>query len=224
MTREAHLKFCKQCTKRELDMKIGLICSETKEIANFEGECKSFELDKEVVEKIDDTEVVEHGHVLQNLSERDIDKFKAEQDYPKALIVGLIVGIAGGLLWAAITVATEYQIGYMAIAIGAGVGLTMRYIGKGIDQIFGITGAIIAILSCLLGNFFSMIGFAANQEGLGYLEVLGLIDYSLVPSLMVETFSPMDIFFYAIAAYEGYKFSFRAFTEKDLYNLESNKS
>ncbi|MFI1743140.1 hypothetical protein [Thalassobellus sediminis] len=224
MNREAHLKFCKKCTKRELDMKIGLICSETGEIANFDTECKSFELDNEVIEKIDDTEVVEHGQVLQNLSERDIDKFKAEQDYPKALIAGLIVGIAGGLLWAAITVATEYQIGYMAIAIGAGVGLTMRYIGKGIDQIFGITGAVIAILSCLLGNFFSMIGFAANQESLGYIEVLGLIDYSLVPSLMVETFSPMDLFFYAIAAYEGYKFAFRAFTEKDLYNLESNKS
>lgn len=205
-------------------MKIGLVCSKTGEIANFDTECISYELDNAVVKKIDDTEIVEHGQVLQKLSERDIDKFKAEQDYPKALITGLLVGIAGGLLWAAITVATESQIGYMAIAIGAGVGLTMRYIGKGIDQIFGITGAIIAILSCLLGNFFSMIGFAANQEGLGYLEVFSMIDYSIVPSLMVETFSPMDIFFYAIAAYEGYKFSFRAFTEKDLYNLESNKS
>lgn len=112
----------------------------------------------------------------------------------------------------------------MAIAIGAGVGLSMRYIGKGIDQIFGITGAVIAIFSCLLGNFFSMIGFAANQESLGYLEVLGLIDYNLVPSLIVEAFSPMDLFFYAIAAYEGYKFSFRAFTEKDLYSLENSKS
>ncbi len=224
MTREEHLKFCKKCTKRELDIKIGLICGETGEIANFEDQCKSFELDNEVIKKIDDTEVVEHGEVLRNLSERDIDKFKTEQNYPKALITGLIVGIAGAILWATITVATEYQIGYMAIAIGAGVGLSMRYIGKGIDQIFGITGALIAIFSCLLGNFFSMIGFAANQEGLGYLEVLGLIDYSLVPSLMIEAFSPIDLFFYAIAAYEGYKFSFRAFTEKDLYNLESNKS
>lgn len=221
MTREEHLKFCKKCTKRELNMKIGLICSETGEIANFETDCKSFELDNTVIEKIDDTEQVEHSDALEKLSERDIEKFKSEQNYPKALIIGASVGLAGALLWAAITVATEYQIGYMAIAIGAGVGLSMRYAGKGMDQIFGITGGAIAIISCLLGNFLSLVGFAANAEGLGYMEMLGLIDYSQVIPAMTEAFSPMDLFFYAIAAYEGYKFAFRAFTEKDLYELES---
>ena len=220
MTREEHLKFCKKCTKRELDMKIGLICSETGEIASFETDCKSFVLDNTVIEKIDDTEQVEHSDALEKLSERDIENFKAEQNYPKALIIGVSVGLIGALLWAAITVATEYQIGYMAIAIGAGVGLSMRYAGKGIDQIFGITGGLIAIFSCLLGNFFSMIGFVANSEGLGYVETLGLIDFGQIIPAMIESFSGMDLFFYAIAAYEGYKFAFRAFTEKDLYNLE----
>lgn len=221
MTREQHLKFCKKCTKRELDMKIGLICNLTGEVANFDNECKTFELDNTVVESIDNEESVEHNEVIQKLSEKDIKRFKSEQNYPKALITGVIIGLLGAILWGTITVVTGFQIGYMAIAIGAGVGIAMRYSGKGIDQIFGITGGIIAIISCFLGNFFSIIGYAANDEGLGYMEILSMIDYSLVPSIMMETFSPMDLFFYAIAAYEGYKFAFRTFTEKDLYDLEA---
>jgi hypothetical protein len=46
----------------------------------------------------------------------------------------------------------------------------MRFIGKGIDSIFGICGGIIAFLSCILGDFFSIIGFVANTENLGYFQ------------------------------------------------------
>jgi hypothetical protein len=220
MTREEHLKFCKKCTNRRLDMKVGLLCNLTGEMADFENECKSFKLDESVIEKIDDTEAVEHTDVLNKLSDKNLEKFKSEQQFPKAIITGIIVGMIGALLWGAITVTTGFQIGYMAIAIGAGVGFSMRFIGKGIDQGFGLSGGIIALLSCLLGNFFSIIGFVANSEGLGYFETLTLFDYNQLIPIMTETFSPIDLLFYGIAAYEGYKFSFRTFTEKDLYELE----
>lgn len=220
MTREQHLKFCKKCTNRRLDMKVGLLCNLTGEMADFENECKSFKLDETVIEKIDDTEAVEHNDLMYKLSDKNLEKFRSEQEFPKAIITGIIVGIIGALLWGTITVITEFQIGFMAVAIGAGVGISMRITGKGIDQIFGISGGIIALVSCLLGNFFSIIGFIANSEGLGYLETLTLFDYNQLIPIMTETFSGMDLLFYGIAAYEGYKFAFRTFTEKELYELE----
>ena len=220
MTREEHLKFCTKCTNRRLDMKVGLLCNLTGEKADFENQCNSFELDNSVIEKIDDAEAVYHNELLNKLSDKNIAKLKSEQDFPKALLGGIVVGVIGAIVWGAITVATGFQIGYMAIAIGAGVGISIRFIGKGIDQNFGISGGIIALLSCLLGNFFSIIGFISNAEGLGYFETLTLIDYSQLIPIMTGTFSPMDLLFYGIAAYEGYKFSFRKFTEKDLYELE----
>jgi hypothetical protein len=189
-------------------------------MANFENECASYQVDDTVIENIDDTEAIVHSDVLHTLSDKDLEKFRSEQDLPKAIITGIVVGLIGALLWGTITVITEYQIGFMAIAIGAGVGFSMRYFGKGIDQVFGISGGIIALLSCLLGNFFSIIGFIANAEDLGYLETLTLFDYSQFIPIMTSTFSPMDLLFYGIAAYEGYKFSFRTFTEKELYELE----
>ncbi len=145
-----------------------------------------------------------------------LENLKSEQNLPKAIISGIAAGIICAILWGAITVITNYQIGYLAIALGAGVGFTIRYFGKGITAIFGISGAIIAILSTVLGNFLSIIGYVANYEGLGYFETLTLFDYSQLIPVMTETFSFMDIIFYAIAGYEGYKFAFRVITNKDL--------
>lgn len=222
MTREQHLKFCKKCTNRELDMKTGLLCKLTGRMADFEGECKDYTKDEAIIEKLDDNDAVEHEAVLANISEKDLQKFRLEQNYNNALIVGIVVGILGALLWGVITVITGYQIGYMAIAIGAAIGISMRYFGKGIDQIFGITGGIIAIISCFLGNFFSIIGFAADSGGFSYLDTFSQIEYSQIIPIMSSTFSVMDLFFYGIAAYEGYKFAFRTFTEKELHELEEN--
>ena len=220
MTREEHLQFCKKCTNRELDMEQGLLCSLTKRKADFEGECRDYNYDETVLEQMDDTEPLDRETALAKVSEKAIEKYRLEQNLPLAIGVGVLVGLIGAGLWAAITVATGYQIGCMAIAIGAGVGISMRIFGKGMDQIFGISGGIIAILSCLVGNFFSIVASIANFEGLGYLETFNLIDTSQIIPMMSETFSGMDLFFYAIAGYEGYKFAFRVFTEKELAAAE----
>lgn len=220
MTREEHLSFCKKCTNKENNFTTGLVCKLTGEKANFEVECNHFTLDENYVEPIDNTEAIEHNEVLNKLSEKHIDQFKSEQRFSNGLIAGLVAGVLGAVVWGVITVATGYQIGYMAIAIGAGVGVAIRYFGKGIDQIFGISGAIVAILSCLLGNFFSIIGFVSNNEGLGVLDTLSMFDYGQIIPIMSSTFSPMDLFFYGIAGYEGYKFAFRTFTEEDLQELK----
>lgn len=216
MTRAHHLRFCKKCINRQQNLQEGLVCNLTGEKANFEKECDSFGLDNTVVVQENVASDLDHESTLVHLTEQELEGYKTDQNYTKALMVGSLVGLIGAFLWGIITVATGYQIGYMAIAIGAGVGYAMRYVGKGIEPIFGITGGGIALLSCLLGNVFSLIGFVAAEEGLSVLETFFLFDYSLVFPLLLETFDPMDLLFYGIAAYAGYKYAFRVFTEEDL--------
>jgi hypothetical protein len=144
------------------------------------------------------------------------EKLRLEQNLPMALAAGFAAALIGGILWAVITVVTNYQIGFMAVGVGLLVGYAVRYFGKGIDPIFGVAGAVLALLGCLLGNFFSMVGFGAAAENVGVFELLGMLDYSYVPEIMMEGFSPMDLLFYGIAVYEGYKFSFRKFTEAEI--------
>ena len=218
MTRQDQVRVCKLCTNRKMDINQGILCNLTGEKATFTDECKDFIADGSVHET-QITKTIIGDDIKLKVTEKEFETFKSQQNLSVGILSSILVGTIGSLIWASITVATGYQIGYMALAIGAGVGYTMQLTGKGIDQIFGISGAIIAVLSCFLGNFFSLIGFVANENDISYLETLLSIDYSLVPNAIKEGFSFMDLFFYAIAGAEGYKFSFRKFTNEDIQKI-----
>ncbi len=139
---------------------------------------------------------------------------KSRENYLLAVAAGLGSSILGAGLWAALTVITEYQVGWMAIGVGALVGTSVRASGKGTNFSFGIVGALFSLWGCLLGNFLSAAGFIAADEGIRIIEALRIIDYAMVPELMKLTFSPIDVLFYTFAVFEGYKFSF---TQLSLY-------
>jgi hypothetical protein len=142
-------------------------------------------------------------------------RLRAQQNLPVAILAGSGAAIAGGILWAVVTVVTDFQIGWMAVGVGFAVGYAVR-LGKGLDKSFGILGAALALAGCLLGNFFALIGFVSKQEHLGLFQTLSAIDFTKIPELMISASSPMDLVFYAIAVYEGYRFSFRRITQEDL--------
>lgn len=134
-----------------------------------------------------------------------------EADYfpEKKLLLGGFAGLAaaivGAIIWAVVTVTTNYQIGFMALGVGALVGFALR-IGNG-GKLFGILGAFLALFGCILGNYLSLIAFAAAEQHVGFFTMLNDADPTKVISAMWEDFVSTSIVFYALAAYEGYKFS-----------------
>ncbi len=135
-----------------------------------------------------------------------VDSGRSSQNLPLAIAAGVVAALLGAVVWAVVTVTTEYQIGFMAIGVGILVGFAVR-LGRGVDQIFAITGAVLALLGCVLGNLFSLVGFLSRDEGISLLETFSAIDYTALPDVMMASFSPMDLLFYGIAIYEGYRFS-----------------
>lgn len=138
-----------------------------------------------------------------------IAKIRAEQNFPLAVAAGLATALAGAVLWAVVTVVTKMELGLMAVAIGYLVGQGIRATGKGIDQKFAILGAACALLGCVVGNFLSVIAFFAQLKHFSFFAVLGSFDFGLYQRLMTISFQPMDLLFYGIAIYEGYRFSLR---------------
>jgi hypothetical protein len=120
-------------------------------------------------------------------------------------LAGLAAAIIGAIAWAIVTVSTGYQIGFMAIAVGALVGFALR-IGNG-GKAFGILGAFLALFGCVLGNYFSLIAFASAEQHVGFFTALNNVDPAKVVDVMWEDFLSASILFYAIAVYEGYRFS-----------------
>lgn len=139
----------------------------------------------------------------------------------------LAMGIAGGAgaaflgacIWALITHLTGFQIGWMAVGVGFMVGFAVRYFGRGIDKVFGIVGALLSLIGCLAGNLFAVCAVLAEQENMQVMDVVSQLDLDLMIELMTATFSPIDLLFYGIGIYEGYKYSFRKITEEEMSRL-----
>ena len=144
--------------------------------------------------------------------EAKLERLKEEQNLTLGVVGGIIGGILGAIIWAAITYFTDTKFGLVAIGVGFLVGCGVRLLGKGFDRVFGIAGAIIALLSVFIGNFLMAIGLLTKIVSLEYLEVLLTFDYTRTMELMTLIFSPMDLLFYGFAIYEGYRFSFRKIT------------
>jgi len=139
----------------------------------------------------------------------DIGRILAAQNFNLAIPAGIGAAVLGAVVWAVVTVVTEMQLGLMAIAVGYLVGRAIRAVGHGVEPKFGYLGAACALMGCLAGDVLSDIGFYAKARHIGFGEALGNLDMALLTKL-VETFAqPMDLLFYGIAIYEGYKFSFK---------------
>lgn len=148
-------------------------------------------------------------------------RLESEQNLLLGVIAGTVACLVGAGVWAGVTVATGYQIGFMAIGIGFLVGLAVRALGRGITNVFGIVSAALSLLGCALGNLLAVSAIVAAQEDMPFMSVIGQLNPSLVQELMVAFFSPMDLLFYGIALYYGYKLAFRQLTDQDLSQMLS---
>lgn len=144
------------------------------------------------------------------------ERLRSEQRLGPAVLAGGAAAAAGAAVWAAITVATGYQIGWMAVGVGFLVGLAVRYFGKGMDRSFGVVGAVWSLLGCGLGNLLAVCGMVSKEQGIPLGFVVRNLNLEIAADMMAATFSPMDLLFYGIAVYEGYRFSFRQLTEEQL--------
>ena len=122
------------------------------------------------------------------------------------LVGGVIAMLASAIVWGAITYFTEYQIGWMAIGVGFLVGFAIRFFGRGKTITFGISGAVLALIGCVLGNLLFYSGIIAREEGVSFLEIFFFLLLSPAAAIEVFTiaFEFMDILFYALAAYAGF--------------------
>jgi hypothetical protein len=130
-----------------------------------------------------------------------------DQSLSRALLAGLAAAAVGGGLWALVTVITGYQIGWMAVGVGFLVGWAVRLAGKGTTTTFQALGAALALAGCLAGNLLTICIVAARQLSVSIPEMLSRLTPDVTVDLMWATFSPIDLLFYGLALYQGYRFS-----------------
>ena len=93
----------------------------------------------------------------------------------------------------------------MAIAVGTVVGFAIRLFGKEGGPLMGLGGAVLSLLGCVLGNLLSALMFYSNAQGIPLGDLLGRVDFDAATQLLSDTFHPMDLLFYGIAIYLGFR-------------------
>jgi len=124
-----------------------------------------------------------------------------------AIIGGIIGAITGSILWTAVTLFFNHEIGFVAIAIGFLTGFLVRILGKGRTIIYGVIGAIFTISGCTLGKLLTVIVLQSNEKGISIAEALRSFDLDATLPLVKYTFNNYDIFFYLFALLTGYLYS-----------------
>lgn len=149
-----------------------------------------------------------------------VAELKAKQNLPVALLAGLLAMAAGAALWAVATSTINYQIGYMALAVGFLVAGAVRVSGHGVSKSFGWLGAGLSAGGCLLGNFLTNCMSIARETDLPVTAVLAHVAQSVTAGLgLMVAVHPIDLVFYGIAIYGGYRFSFWRLTEARVARL-----
>jgi hypothetical protein len=219
------LEFCRKCKNRKV-MEIGPInCALTNAIPDFEGCCVNYIKDESEPEKrLDDHFLLKPEEIKAQARSGIYEKIIHDQDFIKAAVLGSLIGLAGASLWAVIAFFAHVSSGFIAMLIGALVGLTVRYFGKGITLKFAILGSSISFLACLVGNFLMVIAFTSKEMSVPFFSIFSSLPLVNIPRIMWITMRPMDFVFYAIAIYEGFRFSKIGFTERSLwqYSKEHN--
>ena len=148
-------------------------------------------------------------NTLNNNNNQDYMHEEIKQPNPlKGLVVAILLGIVGAILWAIVVKVTGYNIGIAAIAVGYLVSQGFVWAGKGDSTTWGVVAAVIATLSILLGKTLAVIIVVAEYYGITLFEMMQVLDYGQLMGFMVDTFELFDLVFYAIALQTAYKRSF----------------
>lgn len=161
-----------------------------------------------------------------NLDPKKVEAYLQEvrdtQNLGTGIVAGLAAAVAGAVVWAVVTAITGWQIGWMAVGVGFLVGFAVRFAGRGVDSSFGYAGAILALFGCLAGNLLATYMLAAKHYDESFFTLLFNSSPGDWVIVVKETFHFMDLLFYGIAVYEGYRFSFRQITEEELAPIRSS--
>ncbi len=137
------------------------------------------------------------------------------QSLVMAIVGGTVAAVVGAILWGLIVAVTKFESGFVAIGVGLIVGVAVHFFGRGASPIFGIIGAVLSLISIGAGKLLAVAFAASNELKIPLTEALiDLTKPGVAAAAFQASFSGIDILFYLIALYEGYRFSISGFQSR----------
>ena len=80
-----------------------------------------------------------------------------------------------------------------AVGVGFLVGFAVRYFGKGMDQSFGVVGAVWSLLGCGLGNLLAVCGMVSKEQGIPLGFIVRNLNLEIAADMMAATFARLGL-------------------------------
>jgi hypothetical protein len=130
----------------------------------------------------------------------------SEQNFAAAVIVGAVATLLAAAIYGIVVARWNFSYGFAAAGIGIAVGISMQYLGRGIDMKFAVAAAVYTIAGCLLGNVFRVVS---------PLDVFGSNDFSLIAERSVSYVSFVDLVFWLVAVFAAVFLAKRPLSRSD---------
>lgn len=152
------------------------------------------------------------------------EKLLSEQKFGVAVIAGFVAMILSAGIYGIVKSLSEglyYSV--LAAGIGIVIGVTMQFLGRGIEGKFALVASVFAILGCMLGNMFAVVMHVARRIVVSPFDVLLTTEISELYEWMFTNLRFADLMFWAIGIGSAAYFSRRSLTSEEGLALHTYK-
>ncbi|MEO1245022.1 MAG: hypothetical protein AAFX56_04975 [Pseudomonadota bacterium] len=143
-------------------------------------------------------------------------KLLSEQNFPVAVIAGVVAMAVAAGIYAAITVAAGgVSYGLMATGIGVVIGFAIQFLGRGIGSKFAVLASVLAVAGCLLGNLLAVVLLVAKANAMSPLDLLVNMDLVGISEIIVADLQFADLLFWILAIAAAAYFAKRKLTHEE---------
>ena len=116
----------------------------------------------------------------------------SEQNFAAAVIVGAVATVLAAAIYGIVVARWSFSYGFAAMGIGIAVGISMQYLGRGIEMKFALAASVCTIAGCVLGNVFRVVS---------PLDVFRSNDFLQIAGRWVSYISFVDLVFWFVAVW-----------------------
>ncbi len=128
-------------------------------------------------------------------------KLISEQNFAAAVIVGAVATVLAAAAYGITVAIWPFSYGFVAAGIGIVIGLSMRFLGRGISTKFAVVATVYTITGCVLGNLFRVIVAQAAGSATSPIDVLRNHAFSVLAERSVSYYSLVDLVYLFVAVF-----------------------
>lgn len=129
------------------------------------------------------------------------EKLISEQNFIAAVIVGAVATLLASIAYGITTALWDFSSGFAAAGIGIVIGISMQYLGRGIEMKFAVVASLYTIAGCVLGNLFRVVMVSARANSISPLDVIQNNAFSVLAGRAISYISLVDLVFWFVAVW-----------------------